>query len=135
MSGTHDPNQNPQRTILYIEHNPANFLLVENLVAIRSNFKLLRADNGHQGVQMACSHVPDLILMEINLPDINGMEALKILRESPETAHIPVIAVSSNAYEKQIEEALKAGCNRYLTKPYKINDLMNAIDVGLNDTK
>jgi CheY-like chemotaxis protein len=73
--------------------------------------------------------------MEINLPDINGMEALKILRECPETAHIPVIAVSSNAYEKQIEEALKAGCNRYLTKPYKINDLMNAIDVGLNDTK
>jgi CheY-like chemotaxis protein len=59
---------------------------------------------------------------------------MKILKENPETAHIPVIALSSNAYPKQIEEGLKAGFFRYLTKPFKINELMNAIVLGLNDT-
>jgi CheY-like chemotaxis protein len=135
MSGTHDPNRNPKRTLLYIEPNAANFLLVKKLIEVRSNFKLLKAVNGYQGVQKACSHMPDLILLDINLPDINGIEVMKLLRENPETAHIPVIVLSSDAYQEQIEEGLKAGCIRYLTKPYKINDLMDAIDVGLNDTK
>lgn len=128
-----DPNQIPLRTLLHIEDNPANALLVEQLIAERSNFQLLMAINGYQGIQIACSHQPDLILMDINLPDINGLDALKILREDPATAHIPVIALSSNAYPKQIEASLKAGFFRYLTKPYNINELMHAIVVGLND--
>jgi CheY-like chemotaxis protein len=135
MSSTQDQNQNPQRTLLYIEDNPANLLLVEQLIAERSNLKLLIAVNGYQGVKMACTHKPDIILMDINLPDINGLEAMKILHENLETVQIPVIALSSNAFPKQIKEGLKAGFFRYLTKPYKINELMNAIVVGLNDTE
>jgi CheY-like chemotaxis protein len=114
MPSTPDPKQNPQRTLLYIEHNPANFLLVKQLIEVRSNLKLLKAVNGYQGVQKACSHMPDLILLDINLPDINGIEVMKRLRENPDTAHIPVIVLSSDAFQEQIEEGLKAGCIRYL---------------------
>ncbi len=139
----HDSSQNalsgpqevrpPQRTLLQVEDNRANALLVEVLIARRSDLKLLTAVNGYQGIEMACSHTdrPELILMDINLPDISGLAALKILRENPATAHIPVIALSSNAYARQIEEGLEAGFFRYLTKPFKVNELMEAIDVAL----
>lgn len=135
MSSTHGQNQNPPRTLLYIEDNLANALLVELLIAEQSNYKLLMAINGYQGIQIACSHQPDLILLDINLPDINGLEVMNILHKNPETAHIPIIALSSNAFTKQIEKSLQAGCFRYLTKPFKINELMNAIALGLNDTE
>jgi CheY-like chemotaxis protein len=134
MSSQNEPNQNFLRILLYIEDNLMNALLVEQLISEHCNLKLLMAINGYQGIQIACSHQPDLILMDIKLPDIDGLEAMKILKENPETAHIPVIALSSNAYPKQIEEGLKAGFFRYLTKPFKINELMNAIVLGLNDT-
>jgi len=75
--------------------------------------------------------MPDVILMDINLPDISGLAALQILCKNPATAHIPVIALSSNAYPRQIEEGLEAGFFRYLTKPFKVNELMDAIDVAL----
>lgn len=120
-----------QRTLLQVEDNPANALLVETLIARRSDLKLLTALNGHQGVEMACSHKPDVILMDINLPDISGLAALRILLENPATAHIPVIALSSNAYPRQIEEGLEAGFFRYLTKPFHVDELMNAIDLAL----
>lgn len=80
---------------------------------------------------MASLHKPDVILTDINLPDISGLAALKILRENPATADIPVIALSSNAYPRQIEEGLEAGFFRYLTKPFRIDELMDAIDVAL----
>jgi CheY-like chemotaxis protein len=69
--------------------------------------------------------------MDINLPGINGFEALKILREDPATAHIPVIAISANAMPRDIERGLKAGFFRYITKPIKLNELMEALDAAL----
>jgi CheY-like chemotaxis protein len=120
-----------QHTLLQIEDNQANALLVEMMLAERSDLKLLTAINGYQGISMASSHKPDIILMDINMPDIGGLAALKILRENPATAPIPVIALSSNAYPRQIEEGLKAGFFLYLTKPFKLDDLMGAIDVAL----
>lgn len=133
MHRVYDLNQNPLRTLLYVEDNSANALLVEEMIDEHCNLKLLTATNGNQGIQMASSLQPDLILMDIELPDINGLEVLKTLREDPATANIPVVAVSAHAYQKQIEEGLKAGFFRYLTKPYKLNELINAIDAGLND--
>jgi len=137
----HDSNQNSlkgqqevqptQRTLLQVEDNPANALLVETLIARRSDLKLLTARDGDQGIEMARSHKPDVILMDINLSGISGLAAMKMLRENPATAHIPVIALSSNAYPRQIEEGLEAGFFRYLTKPFKVNELMDAIDVAL----
>jgi CheY-like chemotaxis protein len=93
--------------------------LVETLVARRGDWKLLTTLNGRQGIEMASLHKPDVILTDINLPDISGLAALKILRENPATADIPVIALSSNAYPPQIEEGLEAGFFRYLTKPFR----------------
>ncbi len=120
-----------QRTLLQVEDNPANVLLVEELLARRSDLKLVTAVDGYQGIEMACSHKPDVILMDINLPDISGLSALKILRENPTTAHIPVIALSSNAYPSQIDEGLEAGFFRYMTKLFKVDEFMEAIDVAL----
>ncbi len=119
------------RTLLYVEDNPANLKLVEQLIARRSDMRLLNAVNGSLGIQLARENQPQVILMDINLPGISGIEALKILREDPATAHIPVIALSANAMPRDIEKGLQAGFFWYLTKPIKINEFMDVLDVAL----
>jgi CheY-like chemotaxis protein len=121
-----------QRTLLYVEDNPANLALVEQLIARRSDLKLLTAIDGHLGVQLARSHQPDVILMDINLPGISGFGALTILHDDPATAHIPVMALSANAVPRDIEKGLEAGFFRYLTKPIKVLEFMDALDVALH---
>jgi PAS domain S-box-containing protein len=120
-----------QRTLLYVEDNPANLALVEQLVARRSDLKLLTAVDGNLGIQLARTYQPDLILMDINLPGISGFGALDILRKDPVTAHIPVMALSANAVPRDIEKGLEAGFFRYLTKPIKVREFMDALDVAL----
>jgi CheY-like chemotaxis protein len=120
-----------QRTLLYVEDNPANLNLVEQLIARRSDLKLLLATNGRSGVKMAQEQLPDLILMDINLPDISGLEALKLLQAMPEKAHIPIMALSANVVPRDVEKGLKAGFLRYLTKPIKIDEFMDALDAVL----
>jgi PAS domain S-box-containing protein len=120
-----------QRTLLYVEDNPANLALVEQLVARRGDLKLLTAIDGRLGVQLARTCLPDIILMDINLPGISGFGALEILRHDPVTAHIPVMALSANAIPRDIEKGLLAGFFRYLTKPIKVNEFMEALDVAL----
>ena len=80
---------------------------------------------------MARAYLPELILMDINLPGINGFAALKILRKDPATAHIPVLALSANAMPRDIEKGLEAGFLRYLTKPINVIELMEALDFAL----
>lgn len=121
----------PLRTLLYVEDNPANLLLVEHLISDHPNIRLLPAQNGKLGIELARSHHPDMILMDINLPGISGIEAMKILREDPATAHIPVAALSANAMRRDIEKGMKAGFFRYLTKPIKLEELMNTLDEAL----
>jgi len=118
-------------TLLYVEDNPANMKLVGEIIARHPDISLLTAVNGNSGVEIARDKQPDAILMDINLPDISGFEALKILRADPATAHIPVIAVSANAMKFDIEKGQKEGFFRYLTKPIKVNELMEAVDVAL----
>jgi len=120
-----------QSTLLYVEDNPANLALVEQLIARRSDLRLLTAIDGHLGIQLARAYQPDLILMDINLPGISGFGALKILREDPLTAHIPVLALSANAVPHDIQKGLEAGFFRYLTKPIKVREFMDALDVAL----
>jgi PAS domain S-box-containing protein len=119
------------RTLLYVEDNPANMKLVEQLVARRPDMSLLTAVNGNSGIELARASQPEVILMDINLPDISGFEALKILREDPATAHIPVVAISANAMPRDIEKGLKAGFFRYLTKPIKVNEFMGTLNEAL----
>jgi CheY-like chemotaxis protein len=83
------------------------------------------------GIQLARAHQPDVILMDINLPGISGIEALKILRADPGTEHIPVIALSANAMPRDIEKGLQAGFFRYLTKPIKVTGFMETLEETL----
>jgi len=121
----------PARTILYIEDNPANLLLVEKLIERRPNLRLLSAANGELGIEIAKTHSPDVILMDIHLPGINGVSVMKILREDPATSHIPIIALSANANPRDAERGLAAGFMRYLTKPIKVEELMQTLDLAL----
>ena len=119
------------RTLLYVEDNPANLQLVERLIARRSDLRLLSAGDGDRGIQLARTHYPDVILMDINLPGISGIEALKLLRQDPSTMHIPVVAISANAMPRDIERGLSAGFFRYLTKPIRIHEFLNTLDLAL----
>jgi len=119
------------RTLLYVEDNEANMELVAQLVARRADIRLLRAVDGVRGIAMARTHLPDVILMDINLPGISGLEALGLLHADPATTHIPVMALSANAMPRDVEKGLEAGFFRYLTKPIKIAEFMLALDQGL----
>jgi len=119
------------RTVLYVEDNPANLMLVEDIIARRPDIRLLSAMDGNLGVAIARASLPDVILMDINLPGISGVNALKILAEDPTTAHIPVIALSANAMPRDIRKGIEAGFFSYLTKPIKVNEFMDALDVAL----
>ena len=119
------------RTLLYVEDNQANMNLVEQLMERRPDMRLLSAGDGASGIKLARIHLPDVILMDINLPGISGIQALKILREDPVTAHIPVIAISANAMPHDIKKGLEAGFCRYLTKPIRVNEFMAALDMAL----
>jgi PAS domain S-box-containing protein len=125
------PEGTPLHTVLYVEDNPANLELVEQLVARRPELRMLSAADGTLGVEFARVHRPDVILMDINLPGISGLEAMRILRADPATARIPVIALSANAVPRDIARALEAGFLSYLTKPIKVNQFMAALDAAL----
>ncbi|MBE0623244.1 MAG: PAS domain S-box protein [Burkholderiales bacterium] len=117
--------------ILYVEDNPANLKLVEQIIARHPDFCLVTAVNGNLGIQLARDNQPEVILMDINLPGMSGFDALQILRSDPATAHIPVIAVSANAMPLDIARGEKAGFFRYITKPIKVSELIEAVDKAL----
>ncbi len=119
------------RTVLYVEDNPANMRLVEQLIARRPDLALIGAVTGPDGVALARARLPDVILMDINLPGLSGIEAMKILREDPATAHIPVLALSANAMPLDIKKGLDAGFFGYLTKPIKVAEFMEALDLAI----
>jgi CheY-like chemotaxis protein len=119
------------RTLLYVEDNPANLELVGQLIARRGDLRLLSAADGLLGVEYARALLPEVILMDINLPGMSGIEAMKVLRADPTTAHIPIIALSANAVPRDIERGLEAGFFNYITKPIKVGEFMNALDDAL----
>ena len=123
-------NTNPvtNSNILYIEDNAANMLLMRNVLGIRENIKLIEAVNAEDGLEIAFSQHPDLILLDINLPGIDGFEALKRLKNNPSTADIPVIAVTANAMLKDEELGTVSGFSEYLTKPFNIKNLFEILD-------
>ena len=135
VAQTQTPKDTQLYTVLYVEDNPANLMLVEDILARRPDIRLLSAQDGVTGIKMALASLPDVILMDINLPGVSGIEALKILAESPTTAHIPVVALSANAIPSDIEKGLEAGFFRYLTKPIKVNQFMETLDMVLKYAK
>ena len=125
----------PRKILLYIEDNPANMRLVERLIDRRTDIKLLKAVDGLQGIALARASLPDVILMDINLPGLSGIDALKVLQEDASTAHIPVVAISANAMSRDIEVGRQLGFFRYLTKPIVVEEFMSTLDLALRLNK
>jgi PAS domain S-box-containing protein len=121
-----------QRTVLYVEDNPANLELVEELMKRRPELRLLTAADGNLGVDYARTYLPEVILMDLQLPGISGLEALQILQADPTTSAIPIIALSAYAMPGDIEKAMEAGFFSYLTKPIKFDSFMAALDFALD---
>lgn len=117
--------------LLYVEDNPANLRLVEEIVRFRADLRLLSAPDGHLGLSLARAHQPEVILMDLNLPGMSGIEVLRQLRADPLTAAIPVIALTANAMQRDIERGQAAGFDRYLTKPIDIDKFTEAINSTL----
>ncbi|MBB1076947.1 PAS domain S-box protein [Rhodoferax sp. 4810] len=128
---TPDTPGNRVRTLLYVEDNRANMELVQQLIARRPDMRLFGAADATRGIALARQHQPDVILLDINLPGINGFQALKILHDDERMRHIPVMALSANAMPRDIERGLAAGFFRYLTKPILVADFMDALDAAL----
>ncbi len=118
-------------TLLYVEDNPANLMLVEQIIEGCPRIRMLSARDGIRGVALAQEQLPNIILMDIKLPGISGIEAMTLLRNDPATKHIPIIALSANAMLSDIEKGLEAGFFRYLTKPIKINEFTKALDAAM----
>jgi PAS domain S-box-containing protein len=123
-----EPAENVRLEILYIEDNRSNLRLVEEILAYRPQVKLLAAMQGCLGLELAGQHVPDLVILDLHLPDIPGSEVLARLRSDPATAAIPVIVLSADATEGQIRRLLEAGAQAYLTKPLDVRNFLELVD-------
>jgi PAS domain S-box-containing protein len=117
--------------LVYIEDNPANLRLVEEVLRFRPDVRLLTAVNGARGLELVHASLPSVILLDMNLPDISGMDLQRRLRNDPDTADIPVIAISANAMQNDINAALDAGFFRYITKPIELAAMNEALDAAL----
>jgi signal transduction histidine kinase len=123
----------PTKTVLSIEDNASNISLIETILSMRPGIKLLGAMQGRVGLDLALQHCPDLILLDLQLPDIMGHEVLRQLQEAAQTRDIPVVIVSADATAPQIERLLVAGARAYLTKPLNVTQLLGVVDEMLKD--
>jgi signal transduction histidine kinase/ActR/RegA family two-component response regulator len=130
-SVSEDTNEAAIPALLYVEDNPANLTLVEEIVRFRSGLRLLSAPDARLGIELARAHRPRVILMDLHLPGMSGDDALKILRDDRRTAHIPVIAITAHAMPRDVAKGLAAGYFRYLTKPLLLDAFAEAIDSAL----
>jgi two-component system cell cycle response regulator DivK len=114
------------KTILYVEDNDANRMIVRDLLK-RTKYQLIEATDGEAGVAKASERRPDLILMDIQLPKISGLDAIRQIRAKPETSATPIIAITSFALSGDDQKAKEAGATAYLAKPYSPFDLLKLI--------
>ena len=114
------------RTILYVEDNEFNLKIVRQLLS-RTSYRLIEAVDGEQGVATALRELPDLILMDIQLPKLSGLDATRMLRGDPKTAQVPIIVVTSFALSGDDKKAQDAGASAYLAKPYSPRELLAMI--------
>ena len=115
------------RTVLHIEDNEYNRKIVRQLLS-RTSFRLLEAVDGEEGLKVAQRELPDLILMDVQLPKLSGLDATRLLRADPRTANIPLVVVTSFALSGDDRRAIDAGASAYLAKPYSPRDLMALIN-------
>ena len=123
--------KNEKRSILYIEDNPANLRLVEQIVCTLPHIQMWSAPEPLLGLELASENIPSLILLDINLPGMDGYQVLEKLRNQDSTKYIPVIAISANAMPKDIEKGKKAGFDGYITKPVNVKELLEEVESKL----
>ena len=122
--------------LLYVEDNPANLKLLQEVIHDRlPNLKMLSAHNAELGLELAREHEPDVIILDINLPGMNGFAALEHLMRSEKTRRIPVIALSANAMPSDIKKGRDAGFRKYLTKPIEPDEIQAAVEDALKETR
>lgn len=114
--------------ILYVEDNPANVRFMRDVVSVFDNVELITASSAEMGLELARNRRPSAIIMDINLPGMSGLDALRGLRSAPETAKIPVIAMTAAASERDRKHGVQAGFYRYLTKPVNVDELVVALE-------
>jgi CheY-like chemotaxis protein len=119
---------NGERSLLYIEDTIANIRLVEEILRSRPSIRLLPAGMGSLGLELAAEHRPDLVLLDLHLPDIGGDEILARLRADERTRDIPVVVLSADATDRAPAPLLEAGAQAYLTKPIGVRDLLEVVD-------
>ena len=122
------------KTILYVEDNEYNLKIVRQLLS-RTSYKLIEATDGEQGVATALRDIPDLILMDIQLPKLSGLDATRRLRTDPKTAHVPIVVITSFALSGDSEKAKEAGASAYLAKPYSPRELLALVRQYLPEPK
>ncbi|MBA2585665.1 MAG: response regulator [Chthoniobacterales bacterium] len=120
-------------TILYIEDNLSNLLLIKRVLQHRPGVKLLSANNGIRGIDLARETQPDIILLDLNLPDMAGRDVLLCLRADPQCAAIPIIVISADATRGQIDRLMRVGASDYLTKPLDVKQFLGTLDRGLRE--
>jgi CheY-like chemotaxis protein/anti-sigma regulatory factor (Ser/Thr protein kinase) len=120
-------------TLLYVEDNPANLKLVQEIIRFRPELRLLSAPDGQLGLELARAHLPDVILLDINLPGMSGFDVLRQLRADPRTAGIPAIALTANAMPRDVERGIAAGFFRYLIKPINIDEFTEAVNSSIGE--
>lgn len=114
-------------SVLYIEDNPLALRLMEEILGMQPNVKVMLATTGEDGYRMALQEQPDLVILDINLPDANGIDIMKRLKSSSNTRHIPVVALSASAMPDEVQQGLDAGFSRYLCKPSDPDHILDMI--------
>lgn len=116
-----------KNTVLVVEDEPFNRKLIRDILAHRGT-AVIEAANGREGVDLAVEMNPGLILMDIQLPGMNGMEATRLIKANPASRHIPIVALTGYAMDGDEKRMREAGCDGYLSKPFKIKELLKMVD-------
>ena len=123
------------RSLLYVEDSPPSLRLMEEIITLIPDLQMISSHTAELGLELARRYRPDVILMDINLPGMNGIEAVKELKRGKEMFAIPVIALSANARESDVKKGLKAGFGNYLTKPIQVAEVLSGIEAALEKNR
>ncbi len=128
LPGIEIPSSDQRAVVLHVEDNASNVTLVERILSVRPNVQVVATMQGTLGVELARQHRPAVVLLDLHLPDLDGEEVLRQLRDHPETSTVPVVIVSADATRGQVQRILSAGAAAYLTKPIDVRDLLRVVD-------
>ena len=115
-------------TVLVVEDNEMNMKLIRTVLQVKGNYKVLEARDAEAGIEMARKYQPDIILMDVQLPGMNGLEAARLIKSDPEIMNIPVVAVTSSAMLGDREEAIEAGCVGHISKPIDVQSFVGTME-------